>query len=98
MTTLVRATASHAHLDDSELDITIEHIRKAMQDCGALLPEKTADEQEFEGREDMRGVDAFIDWAKGPANREIRRIALEGAEGAKEDYLAGQSCGECCNS
>ncbi len=61
-----------------------------MQDCGALLPEKTLEEQEREGIEDTRGVDAFIEWATGPANQEIRRIALEGAD-AKEDYLTGKS-------
>ena len=61
----------------------------AMQDCGALGPEKTFEEQEWEGIEDTRGVDSFLAWARGPDNREIRRVALEGAEGAKDDYLAG---------
>merc|ERR1712098_743797 len=43
---------------------------------------------EWEGIEDTRGVDSFLAWARGPDNREIRRVALEGAEGAKDDYLA----------
>lgn len=49
--------------------------------------------------EDMWGVDAFIDWAKGEINHEIRRIAwltpdagevidIE-ALGEKEDFLTG---------
>jgi len=36
----------------------------------------------------MRGVEDFLAWITGKANREIRRVALEGADAAKEDYLA----------
>jgi len=56
----------------------------AMQDCGALMPEKVIEDQEFEGVEDMRGVEEFLAWATGEGNKEIRRIAL--GDG-KEDYL-----------
>lgn len=59
-----------------------------MQDCGAIAPEKILEEQIYDDEEDIRGVDAFIEWAMGPENKEIRRIALEGDEG-KEDYLTG---------
>ncbi len=62
-----------------------------MQDCGVLMPEKVLEEQEFDCHEDARGVDAFLAWAMGKANQEIRRVALEGSDGAKEDYLTG-SC------
>ena len=62
-----------------------------MQDCGVLIPEKTLEEQDYEGKEDTRGVDAFISWAMGKGNSEIRRVALEGSDGAKEDYLTGLS-------
>ncbi len=94
MLLLAQSTATHASLNHCEpelsLEISIQDVRMAMQDCGALLPEKTLEEQEREGIEDTRGVDAFIEWATGPANQEIRRIALEGAD-AKEDYLTGKS-------
>ena len=93
MTQLARATATHAALnqDDPELALEplIQDVRMAMQDFGLLLPEKGFVEQDFQGKEDTRGVDAFIAWAKGPENAEIRRIALEGVEGAKDDYLTG---------
>lgn len=62
-----------------------------MQDCGALAPEKILKEQEFNGEEDVRGVENFIAWAMGSRNREIRRIALEGSDGARDDYLTGWS-------
>lgn len=95
MTQLARATAVHAALnqDDPELALEplIQDVRMAMQDFGALVPEKELAEQDFDGEEDTRGVDAFIAWATGPENKQIRRIALEGVEGAQEDYLTGWS-------
>lgn len=60
----------------------------AMQDCGAIGPEKPLEQQEFDGEEDMRGVEGFLAWAMGKPNMEIRRIALEGGD-ANEDYLTG---------
>lgn len=83
---LATTTASHAANTNTEFEISIEDVRMAMQECGAIAPEKVLEDQMWEGVEDTRGVDAFVAWAKGPVNREIRRIALE-ADG--EDYLAG---------
>jgi transcription initiation factor TFIID subunit 3 len=89
---LAQTTATHAALNHSEpelaLEVSITDVRMAMQDCGLLLPEMTIEEQEKLGIEDMRGVDAFIEWAMGPGNQEIRRVALDGVD-AKEDYLTG---------
>lgn len=88
---LAQTTARHASVNHNEpelsLEISIQDIRMAMQDCGALIPEKVMEEQEFYGQEDTRGVDAFVAWAMGKVNSEIRRVALEGSDGAKEDYL-----------
>ncbi len=93
MLLLAQPTATHASLNHNEpelsLEIAIQDVRMAMQDCGALAPEKTMEEQIFYGEEDTRGVDGFLAWATGQGNREIRRIALEGGEGAKEDFLTG---------
>jgi hypothetical protein len=89
MHVIMQCAAMHAQLNGNEYEITIPDVRMAMQDCGMLLPEKVLEEQEFDGVEDTRGVEAFIAWAKGTENREIRRIALEGPDGAKEDYLTG---------
>ena len=60
-----------------------------MQDCGAIAPEKILEEQIYDGEEDTRGVDVFLEWAMGPENKEIRRIALEGSDEGNEDYLTG---------
>ncbi|KAE8445921.1 hypothetical protein EG329_012700 [Mollisiaceae sp. DMI_Dod_QoI] len=88
---LAQTTASHAALNHTDpelvLEISVSDVRMAMQDCGALAPEKILEEQEFDGQEDLRGIEGFLSWVMGPGNREIRRVALEGGEGAKEDYL-----------
>jgi transcription initiation factor TFIID subunit 3 len=90
MTLLAAKTASHATLTD-ELDVSIQDIRVAMQECGVLLPEKVIEDEIWDGEEDVRGVENFVAWCTGKQNQEIRRIALEGAaDEAKEDYLSGQ--------
>jgi transcription initiation factor TFIID subunit 3 len=70
---------------------TIVDVRMALQRSGALLPERIPEEQEYLGEEDTRGVEAFIAWATGPLNREIKRIALDGIDEAG-DYLDGEPC------
>ncbi|KAH8674510.1 hypothetical protein BGZ60DRAFT_404154 [Tricladium varicosporioides] len=91
MVTLAEHTVAHAALNQIEpelaLEVSVQDVRMAMQDCGILHPEATLMDQDYDEEEDTRGVDGFIAWAKGPKNREIRRIALEGGDGAKEDYL-----------
>jgi transcription initiation factor TFIID subunit 3 len=88
---LAEATVNHAAVNQSEMDISIRDVRMAMQDCAVLAPEKVMEDQQFDGEEDTRGVDAFIAWAMGKSNEEIRRVALEGSDGLQEDYLAGTS-------
>ena len=71
-------------------------ILLALQDAGALRPQMKSFEEDWRGEEDLRGLDAFLSWFTGPANREIRRIAgYIPSEGdvvdadllEKEDYL-----------
>ncbi|KAG0647976.1 hypothetical protein D0Z07_5681 [Hyphodiscus hymeniophilus] len=85
---LAHSTATHGTLNHDDLEVSIEDVRMAMQDCGALAPETVleSDDQDIEAEEDMSGVDNFLAWATGKANKEIRRVALEGGDG-KEDYL-----------
>lgn len=87
--TLAEATAEHSMLNHGALEVAIEDVRMAMQDCGAILPEKIMEDQIYDDEEDVRGVTAFVEWAMGAGNKEIRRIALEGADDSKEDYLTG---------
>jgi len=94
MLVLAQTTAMHASINHTELDITVQDVRMAMQDCGALAPEKLIEEELFDGKEDMRGVEDFIAWVTGKTNHEIRRVALEGADAGQEDYLSGEcACG-----
>ena len=94
MVLLAQSAVTHAALNHNEpelaLEVCLQDVRMAMQDCGALLPEKVLEEQEFDGEEDTRGVDNFIAWAMGAGSKEIRRVALEGVDGAKDDYLTGK--------
>ncbi|KAL2169843.1 hypothetical protein VTG60DRAFT_5584 [Thermothelomyces hinnuleus] len=86
-TTAATATTTAATLVNPAVPApTIVDVRMALQRAGALLPERIAEEQEYVGEEDMRGVDNFIAWAMGPLNREIARIALDGNDEAG-DYL-----------
>ncbi len=84
---LASTTAEHAVLNHGESEIDITDVRMAMQDCGAIAPEKILVDQEFDEEEDVRGIEAFLEWAMGPENKEIRRIANDGGEDGKEDFL-----------
>jgi transcription initiation factor TFIID subunit 3 len=88
---LLLATVASRYSDSNhqELELNVQDVRMAMQECGALAPEKLLEEQIYDAEEDTRGVHAFIEWAMGPENKEIRRIALEGGDDGKEDYLTG---------
>ncbi|KAK1768377.1 hypothetical protein QBC33DRAFT_534758, partial [Phialemonium atrogriseum] len=73
---------------DSAAGPDVVDVRMALQYMGALLPERAEEEQEFLGVEDTRGADEFVAWARGPVNKEIKRVALDGVEDAT-DYLNG---------
>jgi len=79
--------AAHNGTDDRAPSVV--DVRLALQQVGALLPEKTELEQEYLDIEDVRGTEAFLAWIQGPVNREIKRIALDGNDEAR-DYLDGK--------
>ncbi|KAI1648583.1 hypothetical protein F4815DRAFT_37945 [Daldinia loculata] len=103
LTAISRSTAQHAALNN-EVGVPglpdIVDVRLALEDCGALWPERDFTAQEVSGEEDMRGIDEFIRWAKGSKNRRIRMVAAldkpaagdvgeEGVEEQREtDYLS----------
>lgn len=99
---LCRLTATFAAHNNEEPETgdlvpTIVDVRMALQQIGALLPEKSELEQLYNGVEDTRGVDAFVAWAAGPVNKEIKRIALDSDEAT--DYLNGEFIFFClCSS
>ena len=98
---LAQNVHNHAILSHNDLDITVTDVRMALQDIGALKPQLSEMEEQVIGKEDMRGLEAFIEWMRGSEHREIRRIAgmvvteggvvsLGESEG-KEDFLTGTS-------
>ncbi|KAL9607773.1 MAG: hypothetical protein Q9167_007342 [Letrouitia subvulpina] len=94
---LANKTAIHAYANHRDLSPTITDARMALQDIGAFWPQITAMEEKCLGKEDMRGVEAFLTWMVGDEHKEIRRIAGLGETEAafagmdvsaeKEDYL-----------
>ncbi|KAI9876805.1 MAG: hypothetical protein M1830_005679 [Pleopsidium flavum] len=90
-------TASNAYSNHNDACPDITDLHMALQDVGALPPQMDPTEESWNGEEDLRGLEAFLDWMKGDGNMEIRRIAglapTEGEVidvetlGQKEDYL-----------
>lgn len=91
---------------------TIQDVRLALSENGALYPQMTPSEEARRGEvedagewvpfEDLRGVQAFVDWAHGEVNKEVRRIAgfsgdelnvdqIAAGTDEKVDYLASKS-------
>ncbi|KAI4104480.1 MAG: hypothetical protein L6R37_003223 [Teloschistes peruensis] len=97
ITLLASRAAAHAQDSHNDHNLTITDVRMALQDVGALWPQKSATEEHIMGEEDMRGVEAFVNWMKGDEHREIRRIAglidseapMSGVDmpNEKEDFL-----------
>ncbi|KAI9829604.1 MAG: hypothetical protein M1838_005883 [Thelocarpon superellum] len=69
--TTAAQSANHVHFPEPQL----EDVRVAMEECGVFRPQRTVAEDEWQGEEDLRGLEAFLDWARGDVNQEIRRIA-----------------------
>lgn len=109
---LASATAQNAFNLHNTPVPTIQDVRLALSQTGALVPQMSTVEESLRGDvevegvmvpfEDLRGVEGFINWAQGPVNKEIRRVAGFGddvnveeiATGLddQEDYLSGKFC------
>ena len=101
---LASKTAIHALSNNNELMPTVMDVRMALQDAGALWPQRSVMEEQAQDEEDMRGVEGFIGWIKGEGNQEIRRIAglvptpeevEEVGTEVKEDFLSGIAFHPC---
>lgn len=108
---LASATAQHAFNNHNDYVPTVQDVRQALLEVGAFRPQLSVLEERAKGVEeingetvpfeDLRGVDGFVNWARGPANKEIRRIAglvSENSTGEglavldeEEDYVTGES-------
>ena len=100
---LASTTASCASTNNTLFEPQLQDVRMAMQQCAVFRPQMNVAEEAWLGREDMRGLDAFLDWVTGEGNREIRRVAgmhvlgeagTEAVEveklGVGEDFLTGK--------
>lgn len=70
-------------------EVSLEDLRRALQNVGAFLPEHDWEEQDFTEQEDTRGVDEFIAWATSAKIDQIKRVALDEPEEGVTDYLTG---------
>ena len=87
---LAENTALHAvHNHGQAGDCNVVDVRLALQDAGAILPERTVSEQYFLGEEDVRGVEEFIAWFGGPKMKELMEIGSGDGESDATDYLNG---------
>lgn len=76
------------HGDAEDYDIV--DVRMALQEAGALLPERTETEQLWKGEEDLRGVEEFIEWFSGTRMKEMMEMGSGDTESDATDYLAGK--------
>lgn len=91
LTLLCEKTANNAtnnHGDAGDYDIV--DVRMALQEVGALLPERAETEQLWKGEEDMRGVEEFIEWFAGTRMKEMMEMGSGDTESDATDYLAGK--------
>lgn len=80
--------AAHHYGDAS--DFTLLEIRLALQEVGALLPERAPAEQDWRDEEDTRGVEEFVGWFEGQRMKEIMEFAKGDGEVDETDYLNGR--------
>ena len=89
---LASSTAQNAFNTHNDFVPTVQDVRVALSEAGALWPQMSTAEETLKERieiapgevvpfEDLRGVRGFVDWAQGKVNRDIRRSAGFGAEG-----------------
>ncbi|KAI1083334.1 hypothetical protein F5B20DRAFT_460611 [Whalleya microplaca] len=73
---IARQTALHAASNNTAtLAPDLVDVRLALEDCGALWPEREFVAQQLAGEEDTRGVDEFVRWATSRKNLRIRKVA-----------------------
>ncbi|KAF4510726.1 hypothetical protein G6O67_002596 [Ophiocordyceps sinensis] len=86
---LCERTAAHAiHNHGDASDYGVVDIRLALQDAGALLPERVTTEQAWRGDEDMGGIDDFLKWFSGPRMKELMDMGRGDGEIDATDYLS----------
>lgn len=77
------------HNQGDSADFTIADIRMALQDAGALMPERVPTEEMWRGEEDLRGVEEFVAWFAGQRMKEMMEVGSGDGETDATDYLNG---------
>ena len=95
---LASSTAQNAFSTHNSFAPTMQDVRLALSEAGALFPELSAGEEQMKGLvnvdekmvpfEDLRGVRAFVEWAQGDVNKSIRRIAGFGGDEMNVEQIA----------
>ncbi|KAJ6445811.1 bromodomain associated domain-containingprotein [Purpureocillium lavendulum] len=89
MQTLCEKTAAHSvHARGDASDYTVVELRMALQDVGAMQPERTPTDQDWRGDEDTRGVEEFLEWFSGPMMKELMEMGKGDGESDATDYLS----------
>jgi transcription initiation factor TFIID subunit 3 len=88
---LASSTAQIAFNNHNSYVPTVQDVRMALLEAGALRPQLSVLEEEAKGLvevngemvpfEDLRGINDFMSWAQSHANKEIRRVAGFGMDG-----------------
>jgi transcription initiation factor TFIID subunit 3 len=87
---LCQKAASHAQHNHGESgDFTVADVRMALQDAGALGPQRVLTEDEWMGEEDVRGVEEFVRWFAGARMKEMMEFGNGDGESDATDYLMG---------
>lgn len=87
---LCESTARHAvHNHGDGADFDVMDVRLALQDAGALLPQRSYTEEEWKGEEDLRGVEEFVKWFAGQRMKEMMAVGAGDGETDATDYLNG---------
>ncbi|RMZ89022.1 hypothetical protein DV736_g3754, partial [Chaetothyriales sp. CBS 134916] len=85
---LASSSAANAFNTHNSFTLTVQDVRIAMSENGALWPQMSTSEEalkepvelapgsgEWVPFEDLRGVRGFVEWCQGSVNCEIRRVA-----------------------
>jgi transcription initiation factor TFIID subunit 3 len=96
---IASSTAQNATSTHNGFAPTIQDVRLALTENGALYPQMSAAEEsvkdpvELENGEvvpfeDLRGVNGFVAWAQGEVNKGIRRVAGFGGDEMNVEQIA----------
>ncbi|KAG5944959.1 hypothetical protein E4U53_006783 [Claviceps sorghi] len=90
LTALCLSTASHAiHNHGDAGDYSVVDVRMALQDVGALQPQRMVSGLDGgEDKDDGRAVDEFVAWFSGPRMRELMDMGTGDGEIEATDYLS----------